>query len=71
MGGWMPACPEGEYEKRWEDAGKLLDAGISVIIALSVQNLQSRNDAVEAVTFVGQPETVPDAVVLMRSGGVH
>ena len=58
------ACvPGSRHGKRWEDVEELLDAGIDVITSLNVQHLESLNDAVEAITSVGQRETVPDAVV--------
>jgi two-component system, OmpR family, sensor histidine kinase KdpD len=55
--------PGSRHDKRWEDVEELLDAGIDVITSLNVQHLDSLNDAAEAVTGVGQRETVPDAVV--------
>jgi two-component system, OmpR family, sensor histidine kinase KdpD len=55
--------PGSRHEKRWEDVQELLTAGIDVITALNVQHIDSLNDAVEAVTGIGQNETVPDAVV--------
>jgi two-component system, OmpR family, sensor histidine kinase KdpD len=55
--------PGGRHEKRWQDIGELLDAGIEVITTLNIQHLESLNDVVEKITGVPQRETVPDAVV--------
>jgi two-component system sensor histidine kinase KdpD len=49
--------------KRWEDIEQLLDAGLSVLTTLNVQQLESLTDVVEQITGVPQLETVPDAVV--------
>jgi two-component system sensor histidine kinase KdpD len=55
--------PGSRNEKRWEDIGELLDAGISVISTVNIQHLESLNDVVERITGVKQRETVPDAIV--------
>jgi two-component system sensor histidine kinase KdpD len=49
--------------KRWEDIERVLDAGISVLTTVNVQDLESLNDVVEQITGVPPRETVPDAVV--------
>src|SRR5882757_966306 len=55
--------PGSRHEKRWQDVGELLDAGIDVISAVNIQHLESVTDVVEQITGVPQRETVPDAVV--------
>src|SRR6266480_7549812 len=55
--------PGSRNEKRWQDVGELLDAGIDVISAVNIQHLESLNDVVEQITGVPQRETVPDAIV--------
>ncbi|MFI5047169.1 MAG: DUF4118 domain-containing protein [Acidimicrobiia bacterium] len=55
--------PGSRNEKRWQDVGELLDAGIDVITTVNVQHLESVNDVVERITGVKQQETVPDEVV--------
>jgi two-component system, OmpR family, sensor histidine kinase KdpD len=55
--------PGSDNAKRWQDIGKLLDAGIEVISAVNIQHLESLNDVVEQITGVPQRETVPDAIV--------
>ena len=55
--------PGSRNEKRWEDVGELLEAGISVISTMNVQHLESLNDVVEQITGVKQRETIADAVV--------
>jgi two-component system, OmpR family, sensor histidine kinase KdpD len=51
------------HASRWQDAGKLLAAGIDVISTVSIGHLDSLTDVVEKITGVQPPETVPDAVV--------
>ncbi len=51
------------HEKRYQDVLELLDAGIDVYTALNVQHLESRKDAVEAITGVSIRETVPDSIL--------
>lgn len=55
--------PGSRNEKRWQDVGELLDAGIDVLSTVNVQHLESLNDVVERITGVTQRETVPDEVV--------
>jgi len=55
--------PGSRNEKRWQDVGELLDAGIDVITTVNIQHLESVNDVVEQITGVKQQETVPDEVV--------
>jgi two-component system sensor histidine kinase KdpD len=56
-------APGVEHEKRWQDVGELLDAGINVITTLNLQHLESINDVVQTITGAVQRETVPDAIV--------
>jgi two-component system sensor histidine kinase KdpD len=55
--------PGSRNEKRWEDVGEILDAGIDVISTLNIQHLESVNDLVERITGIKQHETIPDAKV--------
>jgi two-component system sensor histidine kinase KdpD len=55
--------PGSRNEKRWQDVGELLGAGIDVITTVNIQHLESVNDVVERITGVKQQETVPDEVV--------
>ena len=56
-------APGFRHDKRWEDIEQVLDAGISVLTTVNVQNLESLTDVVEQITGVPQRETVPDAVI--------
>jgi two-component system, OmpR family, sensor histidine kinase KdpD len=60
--------PGSVNEKRWQDIGVLLDAGIDVISTVNIQHLESLNDAVESITGIAQQETVPDEVVRAADG---
>jgi two-component system sensor histidine kinase KdpD len=55
--------PGSRNAKRWQDIDELLDAGIDVVSTVNVQDLESLNDVVAAITGVRQRETVPDEVV--------
>jgi two-component system, OmpR family, sensor histidine kinase KdpD len=55
--------PGSRNEKRWQDVGEMLGAGIEVISTLNIQHLESLNDVVQKITGVRQRETIPDAVV--------
>jgi two-component system sensor histidine kinase KdpD len=52
-----------EHEKRYEDVGEVLDAGIDVFSTVNVQHLESLNDQVAELTGTRVRETVPDAVL--------
>ena len=52
--------PGSRHEKRYQDVGELLDAGISVMSAVNIQHLETLNDLVSRVTGVRVRETVPD-----------
>jgi len=56
-------APGSRHEKRWRDAGELLEAGIDVYTTLNVQHLESLNDVVAQITGVAVRETVPDSVL--------
>lgn len=55
--------PGSERAKRWEDVLVLLDAGISVLTTMDIQNLESLNDEVRHISGVIVQETVPDWIV--------
>jgi len=52
--------PGSAHEKRYQDVGAILDAGIGVLTAVNIQHLETLNDAVGRVTGVRVRETVPD-----------
>ena len=51
------------HEKRYEDIGDVLEAGIDVFSTVNVQHLESLNDQVAELTGVRVRETVPDSVL--------
>lgn len=53
--------PGSKNAKRYEDVLELLENGISVIIAVNVQHIESLNDFVASTTGVRVRETVPDS----------
>ena len=55
--------PGSHHEKRWQDLGVLLDAGIDVYSTVNVQHLESLNDDVKQATGVVVGDTVPDWIV--------
>jgi two-component system sensor histidine kinase KdpD len=56
-------APGSRNEKRYEDIGEILDAGIDVISTVNVQHLESLNDAVFELTSVRVRETFPDRML--------
>lgn len=56
-------APGSRHEKRYQDVLEILEAGIDVFTALNVQHLESRKDAVEAITGIPIRETVPDSIL--------
>ncbi len=54
-----PGC---RHEKRYQDAEELLRAGIDVYTTLNVENIESLNDVVSAITGFSAWERVPDSV---------
>ena len=59
--------PGGRHDKRWQDVGELLDAGIDVVSCLNVQHLESLSDAAQELTGIAVTETVPDAFAAAAS----
>jgi two-component system sensor histidine kinase KdpD len=55
--------PGSGHRARWQDVEDLLAAGIDVISAVGIGQLDSLADAVQKITGVPQRETVPDLVV--------
>lgn len=56
-------APGSRHGKRYQDVLEILDAGIDVFTAFNVQHLESRKDAVEAITGIPIRETVPDSIL--------
>jgi two-component system sensor histidine kinase KdpD len=56
-------APGSKHEKRYQDVEELLDAGITVISTLNVQNIESLADFVRQMTGIEIMETVPDSVL--------
>lgn len=56
-------APTSRYAKRYQDVLEILEAGIDVYTAFNVQHLESRKDAVEAITGIQIRETVPDSIL--------
>jgi two-component system, OmpR family, sensor histidine kinase KdpD len=56
-------APGAEHPYRWQDVQELLNAGISVLTTLGVQNLESLNDKIFDITGVRVTETVPDQIL--------
>ncbi len=54
-----PGC---RHTKRYQDISELLNAGIDVYTTVNVQNLESLNDVVEAITQITVNERIPDSV---------
>jgi two-component system sensor histidine kinase KdpD len=55
--------PGSEREKRWEDVGVILDAGINVLGTVNIQHLESLNDKIAQITGVRVQETIPDRIL--------
>ncbi len=55
--------PGSARNKRWEDVGVLLDAGIDVLTTMNIQHLESLNDQVREISGIEVRETIPDWVV--------
>lgn len=56
-------APGSRHAKRYQDVIEILEAGIDVYTAFNVQHLESRKDAVEAITGIPIRETVPDSIL--------
>jgi two-component system sensor histidine kinase KdpD len=52
-----PGC---RHEKRYQDVGEVLEAGIGVMTAVNIQHLETLNDIINRMTGVRVRETVPD-----------
>ena len=55
--------PSSRHLKRYLDVLEFLEAGIDVFTAVNVQHLESRKEAVEAITQIAIRETVPDSMI--------
>ena len=51
------------HEKRWQDVMELLDAGINVISAVNIQNIESLNEDVKGIAGIEVKERIPDKVL--------
>jgi two-component system sensor histidine kinase KdpD len=56
-------APGSRNEKRYQDIGEILDAGIDVNSTVNIQHLESLNDAVFELTGVRVRETFPDRML--------
>lgn len=56
-------APGSKNANRWQDVEELLDAGITVITTVSVQNLESLADIATQITGVETKERIPDEIV--------
>ncbi len=56
------SVPGGRHKKRYQDIEELLNAGINVYTTLNVQNIESLNDTVRAITGVSVTDRIPDSV---------
>ncbi len=55
--------PGSRHEKRYQDVGEFLDAGIDVYTTLNIQHVESMRDMVAQITGVLIKETIPDTVI--------
>lgn len=56
-------APGSKNKKRWQDVEELLNAGITVITTVSIQNLESVSDLAAQITGVEESDRIPDEVV--------
>ena len=56
-------APGSKNKKRWQDVEELLNAGITVITTVNIQNLESVSDLATQITGVDEPDRIPDEVV--------
>ncbi|KUI40770.1 histidine kinase [Mycobacterium sp. IS-1590] len=56
-------APGSKNTKRWQDVEELLNAGITVITTVNIQNLESVSDLAAQITGVEEPDRIPDEVV--------
>jgi len=55
--------PGSQWEKRYQDVGQLLEAGIDVYSTVNIQHLESLNDLVHRISGVVVRERIPDRVI--------
>jgi len=55
--------PGSRHEKRFQDIGEILKAGINVYTTLNIQHVEGLHDIVKQITGVDVQETVPDRVL--------
>ena len=55
--------PGARNRRRWQDVLDILDAGIHVYTAVSLQHLESLNDVVARITGLRVTETIPDTLL--------
>lgn len=55
--------PGAKNEKRWQDVAELLNAGIDVISAVNVEQIESLHDVATKITGLTPTETIPDEVL--------
>ncbi|MGV0793560.1 ATP-binding protein [Mycolicibacterium sp. XJ1819] len=56
-------APGSKNTKRWQDVEELLNAGITVISTVNIQNLESVADVAGQITGVDEPDRIPDEIV--------
>ncbi|KUI40778.1 histidine kinase [Mycobacterium sp. GA-1199] len=56
-------APGSKNKKRWQDVEELLNAGITVITTVNIQNLESVSDLAAQITGVEESDRIPDEVV--------
>lgn len=55
-------APGSKHEKRYQDVQDLLDAGITVVSTLNVENIESLSDSVKHMSGIDVQDTLPDWV---------
>jgi two-component system sensor histidine kinase KdpD len=58
-------------EKRWQDVMEILDAGINVISAVNIQNIESLNEEIKQITGIEVKERIPDSVLVQADEVVN
>lgn len=56
-------APGSKNKKRWQDVEELLNAGITVITTVNIQNLESVSELAFQITGVEETDRIPDEVV--------
>lgn len=54
-------CSLCRHRKRYQDIEEILRNGIDVYTTVNVQHIESLNDIVESITYIGVRETIPDS----------